>query len=130
MRRVEDYLTRQGDITAAYIYGSVAAGRMRRGSDVDVAVLFDAPDDLNKPARLDRCLELEIALQDLVARPVQIVDITAASPFLQHQIRKTGRRVVDKDPRRRAAHEAASRALYLDMLPLYNHRVNVALRRL
>ncbi|MDI6908126.1 MAG: nucleotidyltransferase domain-containing protein [Thermoanaerobacterales bacterium] len=129
MRLVGEYLARQDDVTAAYVYGSVASGRMRAGSDVDVAVLFSA-DQRDGAARLERCLELEIALQDLVRRPVQVVDITSASLFLQHQVRKTGQRVVDKDPSRRAAQEAASRERYLDMLPLYNHRINLTLRRL
>ncbi|MFZ5898430.1 MAG: type VII toxin-antitoxin system MntA family adenylyltransferase antitoxin [Bacillota bacterium] len=129
IRMVGDYLTRQDDVIAAYVFGSVATGRMRHGSDVDVAVLF-APVDMNRLASFERCLELEMDLQDIVRRPVQVVDIDSVSLFLQHQIRKTGVRVVDKDPRLRSAQEVLSRERYLDLQPLYRHRVNMALRRL
>ena len=84
------------DITAAYIFGSLARGRFRTGSDVDVAVLY-SPGNSDKLARFERRLDLEIALEEIIRRPVQVIDLEQAGLPLQYQVRKHGRLVVEKD---------------------------------
>ncbi|MEW5762028.1 MAG: nucleotidyltransferase domain-containing protein [Bacillota bacterium] len=123
------YLAAQPDVTAAYVFGSVAQGRCRSGSDLDVAVLF-APGTEDRLARFDRRLELEIALEKIVHRPVQVVDLAAAPLFLQHQVRKYGRLIVDKDPARRISFEIGSRRRYFDMQRVYRRRAAALFRKL
>ncbi|MGQ9498664.1 MAG: type VII toxin-antitoxin system MntA family adenylyltransferase antitoxin [Desulfotomaculales bacterium] len=126
---VSRYLAGQPDVTAAYVFGSVARGRHRPDSDLDVAVLF-APGTGDKLARFDRRLELEIALEKIVRRPVQVVDLAAAPLFLQHQVRKYGRLVVDKDRARRISFEVGSRRRYFDMQRVYRRRAAALYRKL
>ncbi|MEW6540763.1 MAG: nucleotidyltransferase domain-containing protein [Bacillota bacterium] len=113
----KEYLATQPDVAVAYVFGSVARGRMWAQSDVDVAVIF-APEAGDKPARFDRRLELEMALGDLVHKNVQVVDFETAPVLLRYQIRKHGRVVVDKDPLRRVKLEAAAIGEYLDFQPV------------
>lgn len=122
------YLAEQPDVAVAYIFGSLARRRLRRKSDVDVAVLF-ASRSTTKLARLDRCFELEAALEKLVGRPVQVVDLEASSLLLQHQVRKYGILVAEKD-RRRVHFEVESRRRYFDMQRVYRYRAEAAFRRL
>lgn len=126
---VVKYLDRQPEVLAAYIFGSLARGRFRADSDVDVAVLL-APTVGDKLARFEKRLDLEIALEELVHRPVQVVDLELAPPFLQHQIRKHGILVLEKDRLRRITQEVASRRLYLDMQPVYKRRSAAVFKRL
>lgn len=127
--KAAEYLMKQAFVSAAYIFGSAARDNMRLYSDVDIAVLFAAGAG-EKPVLFDMRLQMEMALGDLVGRPVQIVDYDEASLYLRHQIRKYGKLIVDKDPKRRIAKEVASLRNYLDMLPAYKYCIDAALRRL
>jgi predicted nucleotidyltransferase len=126
---VKDYLQNQSDVVAAYIFGSVARGCSGPASDVDVAILF-APTLTTKTARFERRLELAVALEELLKRPVEVIDLEGAPPFLQHQIRKDGKLILDKDPQRRKAFEVTARRYYLDMLPFYRKRTAILLEKL
>jgi len=126
---IKEHLLAQPDIAAAYVFGSAAQNRLRPSSDIDIAVLF-ASGTPAKTARFERRLELAVALEEFLKRPVEVIDLEAAPPFLQHQIRKHGKLIVDKDPQRRKACEVASRRLYLDMLPCLRYRRERALERL
>lgn len=126
---VAEYLGEQPDVAAAYVFGSAAKGTMRADSDVDVGVLFGRGAG-NKVTRFERRLELEMALQDRVHRPVQIIDFRAASLIMQYEIMKSGKRVVDRDPAYRVHRETRALGEYLDFKPTYDFCINAALGRL
>lgn len=125
---VTGYLSRQLEVQAAYIFGSLARGRLRAGSDVDVAVLLAPLGD--KLARFEKRLDLEIQMEQLLGRPVQVVDLELAPPLLQHQIRKHGQLILEKDRAHRISQEVAARRLYLDMQPVYRCRTATVLKKL
>ena len=111
IRDLIDYLARQPDIAAAYLFGSYARGRATSHSDVDIAVLFKLLEE-NSFVRFERRLDLEIALQETVGRPVQVIDLETAPPLLQRQVRKHGKLILEKDRRRRVDFEVHSRRTY------------------
>lgn len=126
---IRDYLETQPDVAAAYIFGSVAHGRTWSQSDVDVAVVFTAEAG-GRPARFERRLELEMALSDLVRKTVQVVDFETVSVMLRYQIRKYGKVILDKEPKRRVVLEAAAIGQYLDFQPVREFCTAAKLRRL
>lgn len=128
VQQVTTYLVKQSDVVIAYVFGSLVTGPFRSRSDVDVAVVLAGWGD--KVMRFERRLELEIALQRVIGRPVHVVDLELAHPFLQHQVRKTGCLIVDKDPARRVRLELDARRRYFDMLPVYRLRRQLALKLL
>lgn len=124
-----DYLKRQPDIAAAYLFGSLVKGTFRPGSDVDVAVLY-TPDAGNKIDRFEKRLHHEIALEEILHRPVQVIDLEQAPYPLQHQIRKYGILVAEKDKKRRVDFEVRSRRVYFDMQRFYRLRKAALFKRL
>lgn len=88
---VADTLAGEIGIKVAIIYGSAAAGKMRPGSDVDVAVLFDRPLDM------DARLALWGRLTDAVRREVDLVDLHDLGGEILHQILAKGRVVIKND---------------------------------
>jgi predicted nucleotidyltransferase len=96
------------DIRLAYVFGSVGAGRAHRTSDIDIALLFDAPP---QPKMLDLLGE---ALEAVAGRPVDLVNLATAPPLLAHEVVRSGRCIVCRDPAERAEFEARTTLRYLD----------------
>jgi len=68
-----------------YLFGSCATGRIRRGSDIDVAI------DPRSPVPAARLSELREQLEESeVPYDVDIVDLSAASPELRATVEREG----------------------------------------
>jgi len=124
-QKIKKHLESLPDISAAYLFGSAAKGNQRASSDIDIAVLFNTSYK-NKLERFERRLDLEIELEKITGKTVDVVDLEMAQPILQHQIRKHGILLLEKDRRLRVAFEVASRRRYFEMLRVYKRR-NAAL---
>jgi predicted nucleotidyltransferase len=100
-------------IAAAYLFGSVARGTARRGSDVDVAVLYQG----EPPQGLAR-FDLEGRLEGDLGLPVQVVILNDAPSDLVHRVLRDGKLVSERDRSCRVAFEVRSRNEYFDMEPI------------
>jgi predicted nucleotidyltransferase len=113
---IRDYVNRQPEVDAAYLFGSRAKGKERAASDVDVALLVDegsAPE--STPAYR---LEQIMALEDICGRPADVVILNDAPLVLRHQILKYGRLIYERDHRRRVDFEVQSLQAYFDFKPI------------
>lgn len=114
-------------LVAAYVFGSVARGTQRPGSDVDIGVLLaDRPDSL---AALDRVAELQDRLADLLRREVDLVVLNGASPDFLHRVLMDRELLVDVDPERRIEFEIRARNDWFDLAPLLERYRRDVLRR-
>jgi len=86
-------------LVAVYRFGSTAAGTALAGSDVDLAVLAEAPVDPGH--RFD--LQEELAAE--LGRDVDLVDLARASTVLAVEVVGRGELLLDADPARRGAFE-------------------------
>jgi uncharacterized protein len=77
-------LLTEHDVVFSYVFGSVARGDARPDSDVDLAVAF--PDVLPASERFDRTLRLGAAVEALLDRQVDLVDLAEAPLRLQGRI--------------------------------------------
>lgn len=116
---------RASELVAAYVFGSVARGTHRAGSDVDVGILYR----VEPPATLsglgfDVAQELELVLR----RPVDVVVLNHASPDLVRRVLRDGVVVLDADRPARLAFEVHSRGQYFDLAPL-RERLRAARKR-
>ena len=110
-------MRRRREIHAAYLFGSVAAGRPRAASDVDVAVLLSPT---LKPShslafRLGLLAELRSALQ---RNDVDLVILNRAPPALVHNVVTKGKRVFERSRRARVRFQVRALNLFLDTEPL------------
>ena len=120
---VADTLAGEAGLKVALVYGSAAAGTMRRDSDVDVAVLFDRPLDME--ARL----ALWGKLTDALRREVDLVDLHDLGGEILHQILTKGRVVIKNDAQ--AYFRLLQRMVYNaeDFMPLVRRMQESRIRR-
>ena len=101
-------------IAAAYLFGSVARGTPKPGSDVDVGILYtEEPPETLKGLGLD----LEGDLEDLLKLPVQLVVLNRAPVDLVIRVLRDGKLLVDRDRAARIRFEVKSRFEYWDLEP-------------
>lgn len=86
------FLADQPDLEFAMIFGSVASGRERRDSDIDIAVYPRHPLD-------HRALQnLSDQITMATGRAVDLVDLSSADGSLLRQILRTGKVLFSKRP--------------------------------
>ena len=77
--------TRVPGLRVLWLYGSRARGDVRTDSDVDLALLADAP------VGLEELLALQLDLADLVGADVDLVDVFTADDVFRAQVIEHGR---------------------------------------
>lgn len=106
-------LERHPPVTMAILFGSLAAGRERPDSDLDLAVSSTVP--LTAEARIELIDELAAA----VGRPIDLIDLSQTHSPLLRQVLTTGRLMLCRNRSeyaellRRLAYEEA------DVMPYY-----------
>jgi predicted nucleotidyltransferase len=120
LNTLTEYLQNHKQVSAAWIFGSVATGKNRADSDIDLAILF--VQNLSKEKRFDLLLSLAVDLSKIAACEVDLVDIQTAPLFLQYEIRKNGHLLFEKDHIYRVNHDVQSRREYLDLAAMLELR--------
>jgi predicted nucleotidyltransferase len=116
LSKITEYLNNNPKVSAAWLFGSVATGKAGKRSDIDIAVLFIST--LSKYERFDLKLDLAGELTRLAGHDVDVIDIQSVPLYFQHQVRKTGRLIIEKDHDYRIAFDVNSRQKYFDMIPV------------
>jgi predicted nucleotidyltransferase len=120
--RVEEYFRVRGEgLSTVYLYGSRARGTDGPESDVDLGVLFAAPQPPRLGGPADRIAD---DLGRLLRREVQVVDLARAPADLVHRVLRDGVLVLEADRSARVRFEVDRRREYLDLLPVlqrYRH---------
>jgi hypothetical protein len=122
-RAVARCLRSHRQVLAAYVFGSVATGRARPESDVDIAVLLD-PRLTGRRAfshRLRLITELGAALG---RRDVDVVILNDASPLLAHRVLATGRLIFERSASARVRFQVTTANRYADAVPLYETQIH------
>src|SRR4030067_2208771 len=88
---VATLLVRETGIRLALIFGSLAKGRARSDSDVDVAVAADRPLDIGIKMRLIEQLAV------LTGRPIDLGDLLVADGLILQQVLVEGRLLFCRD---------------------------------
>ncbi|MBM4422316.1 MAG: nucleotidyltransferase domain-containing protein [Chloroflexi bacterium] len=122
------YLQRRTEIVAAYLFGSVAAGKAHKFSDVDVALLLAERVDSNTAwdIRLEAMGEAEAAF----GRRADVVTINEVGLVFGFQILKTGSVIYARDQGARCRFEMRLRSEYYDYQPYFEYQQSEFLRRL
>jgi uncharacterized protein len=81
IRRQEPRLRELG-VASLFLFGSVARGDARPGSDVDVLVVFDGP------ATFDRYMDLKLFLEDTLGARVDLATDKALRPRIRAKVER------------------------------------------
>lgn len=127
-RSIARCIARRPEIKAAYVFGSVAAGRARADSDIDVAVLVD------ETIRPSRMLKYRLQLMaDLGAalhvRDVEVVVLNEAPPLLAHRVLSRGTLVFERSRSARVRFQVRTAARYLDLIPMFETHIRYSKTR-
>lgn len=117
---VSETLQQNDKVSAAWVFGSVATGKDRPDSDIDIAVLFI--EGLDKQIRFDIRLAIAAELAGLTGREIDVLDMQAAPLLLQHQVRRFGYLLFEKDHVYRMDFDVKSRRQFLDFSPRLEKR--------
>ena len=113
--RVEPVLSQHRQVIAAYLFGSAASGRLRPGSDIDIAVLLD-----ERAGKFDRKEELERLHPPLcraLRHDVHLVFLNQASCLLLGQIIDKGVLLYVSDQEQLSLFRMRSLTLYTEFAP-------------
>lgn len=89
--RIRQVLMQHGDIRLAILFGSLAVGRATPASDLDLAVLIQAP--LSAETKMALIGDLSLA----TGRPVDLIDLRTTGEPVLGQILKHGVRLFGSD---------------------------------
>ena len=81
-------ILKKNGVAKAGIFGSVARGEQKKGSDIDILVEFDG-------SLLD-LVRLERELQEKLGRKVDLLTYNSISPYLKERILKDEVRIYEK----------------------------------
>jgi uncharacterized protein len=88
---LRDVLTRFPSLVLALVFGSVAQGRQRADSDLDIAVAA------NQALTATEKMDIIAALAQQTGRPVDLIDLKVVAEPLLGQILRHGRRLFGSD---------------------------------
>ena len=88
---LQDVLAQFPALVLALVFGSVAQGRERADSDLDIAVAAD------KPLTAVEKMDIITALAEQTGRPVDLIDLNGVAEPLLGQIVRHGRRLLGSD---------------------------------
>jgi len=125
-RIIQDYFRAQRDVHAVFLFGSLAKGKSRPESDVDMAV-FLAP-AIPEEAYLDRRLQFMSDLSNRLGREADVIILNEAGPVLKHQVFEHGRLLCEMNHQETISFKARSMIDYVDWLP-YKDRLDKATLR-
>ena len=117
IERIVHYFKNRDEVSALYIFGGYVKGRKAGESDIDIAVLIDKSRFKNKDFELLKRKYYE-ASPRFSMRPVDIVILNTAPPFLKHQVLKTGRVLFDRNRKLRVRFTTNAIIEYLDYKPI------------
>ena len=123
------YLETQQDVVAAYLCGSLAQHRATPRSDVDIAILLSRTPDV-LAGEPDRQLQLMAEIERFADRDVDVIILNTATPTLQYQLLRTGRRLYEGDRQARIDFEVRVGQIYEDLRPMHEFFEHALLREI
>lgn len=113
--KVAPVLSGCGDVVAAYLFGSAATGRMRPGSDIDIALLLAETGNVpDRKTLLDRLLPL---LCRALRGDVHLLFLNDASYLARAQVFRKGELLYVRDHQQLAMFRMKSTVLLAEFAP-------------
>lgn len=115
-RAIARCVSRRPEVDAAYIFGSVAQGRPRPDSDIDIAVLVGRRISAARALRYRLTLTNELGAA-LKRSDVQLVLLNEAPPLLAQRVLSRGTLVFERSHAARVRFQIRTAHRYADLVP-------------
>ena len=93
--KLQGFFNKKREVHTAIVYGSFSKGRIRKSSDVDIAILVkEIPGDL-----FSYTSELSLLLDDMCGRETDVLILNTASPHIAFRAIKEGKVVFQRKNR-------------------------------
>ncbi len=125
---LEEYLKRNSDILAVYLFGSRAEGVERPRSDTDIAVLLMS--HIDKRHYSSYRLRLLEELSSFFAGQLDLIILNQVPLLLQFQVLKSGKLLFERDADKRAELEMHMLSRYYDARRYYEFHFNKLIERI
>jgi len=109
-------------IVAVYLFGSATMNRMKPSSDLDVALLLENRSESTFPL-----LQFSTDLEKISMRRIDLVILNRSGELLQHQVRRFGKLIFERDENKRKRFEISGRKRYEDFIHLHNRYIKSVL---
>jgi len=109
-------------IVAVYLFGSATMNRMKPSSDLDVALLLENGSESTFPL-----LQFSTDLEKISMRRIDLVILNRSGELLQHQVRRFGKLIFERDENKRKKFEISGRKRYEDFIHLHNRYIKSVL---
>jgi predicted nucleotidyltransferase len=109
IKKCKSILMDYEDIIFAYIFGSYVQGRMRKDSDIDIAIY------LKNDMDIQTYLDIKMQLSDSCRKEVDLVILNDATPFLKYQIYKNNILLFSRDKSIETSYKVKTLFEYNDM---------------
>jgi predicted nucleotidyltransferase len=127
LQRVKKVIKKHGEITFAYLYGSLAKGEERRSSDVDVGVFLER--NFKRKVFYEAQLALEIE-KEAKLRNVEVVVLNGKSLRFLNQVLRYGKLIISRNEKERIKFETFVTKSYIDFKPYYEEYDRLRVKRL
>jgi predicted nucleotidyltransferase len=126
--RIAILMASRPEVQAAYIFGSMASGRRRSNSDVDVAVLLDPGFLARMPLkyRMDLIADAGGVLETF---DVDVIVLNLAPPSLAYNAITKGKLVYERSRSARVAFQIRNLNEFLDLEPMHKLRLHCLKKR-
>ena len=125
-KKAEKVLKAHKEVSAAYLYGSVARGQARKGSDIDIGLLLSRGYEPEPMYEAHLSLELEKALDADTEAKV----LNGGGLIFLHQVLKHGMLLFSRDEKARIDFETDTYSRYLDRKYFYDQYNRIRAERL
>jgi len=88
---LKKFFEKNYDILLAFVFGSVAKGRERDESDIDIAILF------SKSPSFDASFKIKDEISDILKKEVDLAILNDTSPILGMQVLKYGKLLFERN---------------------------------
>ena len=121
-KKAQEILLQYNSILFAYIFGSYAQNKLRKNSDIDIAIyLIDKMDT-------DEYLEIKMLLTEAFKREVDLVILNNATPLLKYEIYKNNILLFSHDNTAETSYKVKTLFEYNDMKKYLDlsYEINIA----
>ena len=97
INKLKAYFKKESEVIAVYLFGSQAAGKEARSSDVDLGVLLDTHDRMIEVEKRNQYM---VDLANILKKEIHPVILNSAGEELMRQIFLKGECILVKDPKK------------------------------